>query len=157
MTNYSWSGVIDPGNAIAGSTTAVLLGSLALENQGIDETAFRVVGNIMVVSDQAAAIETQIGSVGLIVVTDLAIAAGAASIPGPSTNVEDDQWFCHQLFANKNQVAADPRPAFFDFSSKGRRVVQDGEAIALMCENSSGACGFSIAVQFRMLSRITGI
>jgi len=154
--NNSWSGVVVSSFTTIAFGTKTLLSTLVLNNQGIDETILRVIGSITVASDQFAAAEDQIGSVGLIVVTDLAIAAGAASIPGPSTNIEDDGWFCHQTFANRNVVAAEPRPLMIPFASKGRRIVESGQSVALMVENSDANNGFVVAVQFRVLSRVTG-
>jgi len=154
--NNAWSGVVRAGFDTVAANTKTLLSSLVLSNQGIDETILRVVGSITVASDQVGAIEEQIGGVGLIVVTDLALAAGAASIPGPSTDVKDDGWFCHQLFANISSNTGDRQAVHFDFSSKGRRVVETGKSVALMVENASSSNGFVIAVQFRMLSRVTG-
>ena len=56
---------------------------------------------IMVGSDQVAVVEQQIGALGFIVVSDLAIAAGAASIPSPGFNGSDDGWFVWQAFLAK--------------------------------------------------------
>ena len=154
--NNSWSGVVISAFSVIAANSKVLLSSLVLSNQGIDETIMRVVGSITVISDQAAAAEQQIGGVGLMIVTDLALAAGAASIPGPSTDVEDDAWFAHALFQHQDKETTSPRSLTTNFSSKGRRVVESGQSIALMVENSHATHGFSIGVQFRMLSRVTG-
>ncbi len=80
-------------------STKILLGVFVLSNVGIGETVRRTIGNIWVVSDQAAADEVQVGAFGCIVVTDLAAAAGAASIPGPFTDANDDGWFVWQGFS----------------------------------------------------------
>jgi len=128
-----------------------------LSNPNIDETQMRVIGSITVVSDQPTSLERQIGSVGLIVVSDNAIAAGAASIPGPSTDIDNDGWFCHTQFAQNtvaNPTASLPPP--YAFVSKGRRIVQEGMGIAIMVENIHATHGMIVALQFRMLSRVTG-
>ena len=97
--NNAWFSVVSSTFIVIPAASKVLLGTLTLSNPNIDETQLRVIGSVAVGSDQAAAFENQIGSVGLIVVSDVAAAAGAASIPGPSTNGDDDGWFCHQNFA----------------------------------------------------------
>ena len=45
-TNYHWSGIVDTANSNAGAGAAVLMGSLSLANQGIDETLLRIVARM---------------------------------------------------------------------------------------------------------------
>ena len=139
------------------ANSKVLLGSLTLSNPGIDETILRVAGSITIASDATSAIETQIGSVGLIIVSDEALAAGVVSIPGPATDGGNDGFFCHQTFAMfSQQVNTMPISSHWDFSSKGRRVLQEGSVIAVVIENDHGTHGFLAALQFRFLGRVTG-
>ncbi len=157
--NNSWFGVISSEYVDVAAATKQLLGSLVPSNAGIDETVLRLIGNVSVMSDQAANLERQIGSIGLIVVSNQAVAAGAASIPGPSTDIEDDGWFAHMQFAqltNRDTDAVGIASLTYDFSSKGRRVVQEGESIAIMAENIHATNALSLALQFRLLSRVTG-
>ncbi len=152
--NNSWGAVVSSVFVTVGANSKVLLGSLTLNNPNIDETVLRVIGQVAVITDSAT-FESQIGSVGLIVVSNQAVAAGAASIPGPSTDMEDDGWFCHALFA-QDAKAGDINSTSYPFESKGRRVVQEGESIAIMAENIHASEGMTVAVQFRILSRVTG-
>ena len=155
--NNNWGALATSDYVTVAGNTKVLVASVALSNPGIDETIMRIIGSINVVSDQAAALERQIGAAGLIVVTDLALAAGAASIPGPSTDAGDDGWFCHQFFSQFNQLSDGNTMGFqYDFSSKGRRVVEDGKVIAVMVENSHATESLLINLQFRILGRVTG-
>jgi len=157
--NRAWAGVSDTGNNIAGSTK-VLLGSIALSNSNIDETVLRFVGDMWVRSDQVVATEQQIGAFGMIVVSDAAVAAGAASIPGPIADIGDDGWFVFVPFVQQFVFAdatgfvpnGDTR-YHFDFKSK--RIVQEGEKIALMFENIAGQ-GLSVSIIARLLSMVTG-
>ncbi len=96
--NRAWAGTVDTENAFGGGSK-ILLGSFSLSNPNIDETILRTVGVLSIRSDQIAAPEEQVGAFGMIKVTDLAIAAGAASIPGPVTDIGDDGWFVHVPFA----------------------------------------------------------
>ncbi len=159
--NRAWAGLANAAPTTVAAATKVLLGTLTLSNQGIDETVLRTLGLLTIASDQAAANENQIGAWGMMVVTDLAIAAGAASIPGPITNIEDDGWFAHVSFANELQFssAVGMRPNFgvtnrFDFKSK--RVVSSGQAVAIMVENAHASNGFTIVQVIRMLTQVRG-
>ena len=155
--NNSWFSVISSTWVTIPAASKVLLGSLAPSNQNIDETQLRVIGSVAIASDQSGANEFQIGSVGLIVVSAVAVTAGIASIPGPSTDGDDDGWFCHQQFAMFGQQSSDSLQSVrIPFESKGRRIVQDGEAIAIVAENIHATNGLILNLQFRLLSRVTG-
>ena len=93
--NNSWGIFASSSFSNIAANSKVLLGTIALSNPGIDETILRIIGSISIASDATGAIETQIGSVGIIVVSDEAVAAGVASIPGPSTDGSNDGWFAH--------------------------------------------------------------
>ncbi len=155
--NNSWGAVVSSTALTIPAASKVLLGSLTLNNPNIDETVLRVIGNLTVMSDQTGVEEFVIGSVGLIVVSNQAVAAGIASIPGSSTDSEDDGWFAHQFFSYIGQTVA-TQPSFLNmpFESKGRRVVQEGEAIAIVAENIHASQGLKVILQFRILSRVTG-
>ncbi len=154
--NNSWSGVVVAAFTVVPANSKILLGSLVLSNPNIDETALRVVGHLVVLSDQSGAVEQQLGAAGLIHVSNRAITAGVASIPSPATDIEDDGWFTHQTFMTVNQDASTAQPMLYDFSSKGRRITEDGQSIAVVVENSHASFGLKIAIQFRILSRVTG-
>ncbi len=157
----AWFGSSDVGNAIAGGGTKVLLGSISLSNTNIDETLLRTVGMISVRTDQIVASEVQQGAFGMIVVTDLAVAAGAASIPGPLTDIGDDGWFVHVPFLNRFEFVTgagfDANTAVnkeFDFKSKRR--LEEGQSMAIMVETTAGSGGINFLTIFRILSMVSG-
>ncbi len=159
--NRAWGSVVDTQNAIAGPGTKVLLGSLSLSNPNIDETVLRTVGTIAVASDQTAGTEVQEGAVGLIVAGDRAILGGVASLPGPITDMNDDEWFVHIPFSFKQQFvsAIGIYPDFahmlqFDFKSK--RIVEDGNSLAVIVESSAASDGFTFSILLRILSMVRG-
>ena len=88
VANLSWTGLEIDATIIA-ATAKVLLGSFVLSGD-FDETVTRSRGAMMVRSDQSAASETQIGAMGMIVVSDDAFAAGITALPGPATDVGND-------------------------------------------------------------------
>ena len=59
-------------------------------------TVTRTVGMISVQSDQNVAVEIPFGAFGMRVVSDKAVATGAAAIPDPVTQVSDDAWYVYQ-------------------------------------------------------------
>jgi hypothetical protein len=136
----------------------VLFGSFTPSNPGIDVTVLRVVGGVSVQSDQSSSAEEQIGAFGLILITDVALAAGIASIPGPVTDVTDDGWFCYQSFAISGAQGTVPNnTTWFPFNTKGKRIVSgEGISIAIVVENIHASHGLEILMTFRMLSQIRG-
>ncbi len=132
-----------------------------MSNPNIDETVLRTVGLISIQSDQAAAQEEQIGAFGMIVVNDLAVAAGAASIPGPITDRGDDGWHLYVPFAQTLSVATvvgfhGNFATQYGFDSKAKRRVEEGSQIAIMVENAHATHGLLVSFVFRMLSQVSG-
>ncbi len=156
--NNAWFGVTSSTAITLAAGTSVLAGSLALSNAQIDETQLRVIGSITVTSDTAS-VEDQIGSAGLIVVSDAAIAVGITAIPKPSTDIEDDGWFCHTQFGQTSSAAsssAGVNSLMYPFNSKAKRIVHDGQSIAIVVQNLHATFGLKFILQFRILSRVTG-
>ena len=140
------------------AASKVLLASFTISNDGIDETILRSVGVLSVGSDQSGTQEDQIGAFGMIMVTDLAVAAGIASIPGPITDGSDDGWFVHQSFVQKTQLVATMSPTVqYVIDSKAKRILEGtGMAIALVGENFHATHGLLMGVQLRLLAQVRG-
>ena len=159
--NRSWGGTIFPTYTTVAAGSKVLLTTVVLSNPGIDETILRTVGNISIQSDQLAAGEQQLGAFGLIVVTDLAIAAGVASIPDPVTDAADDGWFVYvpfaQSFAFASAVGFDSKcDRLYSFDSKAKRKFEEGQTIAVVVANAHSTHGLQISAGFRILSMVSG-
>ncbi len=78
--------------------------ALVVSTAGALTTPFTIIrtrGFVAIASDQSTADENQIGAFGLGVVTELARAAGIASIPGAQTDAVWDGWFVHQSFGQR--------------------------------------------------------
>ena len=135
------------------AASKVLLGSFILSNPPLGETVLRTHVRLFVKTDQASGVENQVGSYGIIVVTDRAVAAGAASIPGPFTDGGDDGWFVHQPIVGQNDTEFGG--IGYDIDSKAMRKVEDGGEIAIMVENSDLLHGFNIIHQVRLLAKLT--
>jgi len=159
--NRSWGASNSTAATAVAAGTKVLLGTFVLSNPNIDETVLRTVGMVGVGSDQTAASELQLGAFGLVVVNDLAIAAGAASVPGPITDGGDDGWFVYVPFVQELRFLSgsgfDPHVINqYSFDSKAKRKIQEGSTIAVMVENAHATHAFQFFFGFRMLTMVTG-
>ncbi len=139
------------------AASKVLLATFSLSNAGIGETVVRTLGRFMWKTDQASAVETQVGAFGLIVVNDIALAAGAASIPGPVTDASDDGWFVWEPFASSMEGFTTGEPgsnAFLqDYESRAARRVEEGFGMAVMVENAPSTTAF----QFLFTASLLGV
>ncbi len=101
----------------------------------------------LVQSDQAAAVEAQNVAFGLAVVSDEAVAAGAAAVPTPLLQMGSSLWFAHQLMMTMDSRTVDlSKPAgIINIDSKAARKVDVGSDIIVVLENESiGGSGGSI-------------
>jgi len=104
-------------------------------------TIVRVRAELWVKSDQVVATERPFGAIGCLIVSEEARVAGAASIPGPMTNDDSDQWFMHQYWAT-DLVLLDSTGfqggngfSRFTIDSRAMRKINKGEALVTMIEN----------------------
>ena len=156
--NRSWSGSFATAYVVVPAASKVLLGVLATTVQA-DQTILCCVGGVSVSSDQAAAIEDQIGAIGLIIVTDIAGAAGIASVPAPITDAGDDGWFVHQSFAQAQSRVhtGGPTSTWYPIDSKAKRIFSStGLNIAIVAENVHATNGMEVAVMLRILTQLRG-
>jgi len=128
--------------------------ALALRPFTIVRTRFKY----MVISDQAAAIENQVGAVGMAVVSDQASAVGVTAVPTPITDMASDLWFQHEIFMGNYSSLTDrsfgaPGPREID--SKAMRKVDIGQDIVVVSEfDSTTSGGFQIFIAGRMLVKV---
>jgi len=159
-SNKAWTGV-GVGQTTIAVSSKVLLGTVVLSNPNIDETILRTVGVLGVESDQIAASETQLGAFGMIVVSDQAVSVGASAIPGPVSDIGDDGWFVYvpilQSLVFGSAIGFDPSGIVqYNFDSKAKRKIQEGETVALIIENAGASFVFNAGLRFRLLSMVTG-
>jgi len=108
-------------------------------------------------SDQAAAIELQVGAMGIAVVSDQAVAVGVTAVPTPITDMASNLWLLHQLiFADESNLTDRTRPqAAVSIDSKAMRKVEVGQDIVLALEVSAIGGGAQFTVGGRMLIKNT--
>ncbi len=155
LTDWARGLSISPQNV--NPATKILLSTIVNTNAGITETIRRTRGLCAVKSDQNAAVEEQTGAYGMVIVTDLAAAAGAASIPGPFTDRNDDGWFLWVPFTQftSGSVAGGYTSMQYQFDSKAMRKLEQGFSIAVMVENASAGDAFSFMHAFSLLASRT--
>ena len=132
-------------------SSKVELFTVTLSNSGISETVRRTRGRFMI--DMPVSGEF-LGALGFIVVNDLAVAAGVASIPGPVTEASDDGWFVWVPVVGR-QVANSTQASDFEFDSKGMRRIEDGFTVSVVCENASSTVAFEIGLAFSILTSLS--
>jgi len=156
----NWGRIVQNTFVSVPAATKVLVASFALSNPGIGETIRRTRGAYLVVSDQSSATERQFGAFGMIVVNDLALAAGAGSIPGPATDANDDGWFVWEPILQLSEAslgAADGAATIaqsLKFDSKAMRRVEEGFGVALMVENFNVTNALEVGLTVSMLSSL---
>ncbi len=145
---------------VVAAGTKVLMATFTLSNPGINEVIRRTRGMISVTSDQGGLYEDQMIAFGMIVVTDLALAAGAASIPGPATDASDDGWFVWEGITQLSSATFNVAPTEGDFGlppyhfdSKAMRKVPEGYGVAVMVENESSNSGAEIMFAVSLLGQ----
>ncbi len=88
--------------------------------------------------------------------SDRAIAAGVASIPGPVTDANDDAWFMWQPFvAQGSSPTTRQQGTIHDFDSKAMRKILDGFNVAFVVENASAAHVIEFLWAFSLLTSIS--
>ncbi len=143
----NWARFVSLGGVVLAAGAKALITTVTLSNPGINETVRRTRGILSISSNQEAANHDQIGALGLVVVSDLAIAAGAGSIPGPVTDASDDGWFVWLPFTQRTDAGLQGvESREYHFDSKVMRRVEEGFGVAFMIENGSA----SNAIQFNL-------
>ena len=111
----------------------------------------------MVVSDQAAAIEKQIGALGMAVVSDQAVAVGVTAVPTPITDLGSDLWFLNEIFMADESNLTDRTKGgtVAAIDSKAMRKVDVGQDLVIVGELSSAtSSGFELFVGGRILVKV---
>jgi len=157
--NLSWASSQPPGSVAIAANTKVLLSTIVTSVSTIDEVILRTRGIIAAFFASTATSEAE-GAYGMYVTTDLAAAAGAASLPGPFTDGSDDGWFVWEpLFIRQQEGSAIGFENRGDqtrlYDSKAKRIVEEGKLVIVMVENGSDTA-FNFFHLFRQLSQVRG-
>ncbi len=151
-------GFITTARVAVPASSKVLLASLtaALIDPFRPFTIVRTRGILLIESDQTAVSESQMGGVGLTFVSEPARVAGAASLPGPTTDFGHEGWFMHQFVTSRVEVASAigaQNPAGTQYVIDSKAMRKDGDALVLMAENTNGTSAFTVTVFLRLLMK----
>ena len=157
--NRTWSSFTMAADIAVGGTTKVLVAS-GTSPVSIDLIILRTRGIFYTVPAGPAADTIIIGAFGIMLVTDIAAAAGVASIPGPATDASDDGWLVHEMFASRIDFSTAIGINFdagqqFRFDSKAKRIFQPGMQLVAVVENL-GSASFRFLTNFRCLDMVRG-
>ena len=126
-------------------------------------TIARIRGSAYAHMDAAAALDSGVLGVGLIVVKNEAFAVGGvASMPSPLSDIEQS-WLWHHLFPMGPAVTATDdggdmsRNARIEIDSKAQRKVQAGDTVAFVWEgtNTSGSPTFDGLAVCRLMALLS--
>ncbi len=147
-----WSGPFEFTQSITGAGKILLqTGTPTLPEQ----TLARTRGSIYLGYLPAAAANLVDCAFGIMIVSDVAAAAGAASIPGPHTDAGDDAWMVHRFVQLKATGVADPDSISteFEIDSKAMRRLQNDQRVVFMWETRTITAGtLQLAGALRQLS-----
>ena len=151
----SWVYFQSPVTTLAASSK-ILVGGFTISTESFEETILRTRIELYVISDQSSLHEFQTGAFGMYVVSDLAFAAGIASIPDPFTDGSDDGWFVHQTIVSSGVLGTSSENGDrYTIDSKAMRKIPEGSTVAIVMANSNVLHGFQFVAGIRMLSKVT--
>ena len=150
----AWIGSADQTfQAVGGGAKTILQSNASLQ----DTTIVRTRGKLSVFGNTLSADATPIGAFGIGVVSDQALAAGAASLPGPWTDKNWGGWLVWMPIAHRYEfhsaVGALLASVEQEIDSKAMRKVHPNESLIVMAE--SQATAFNVMSPFRMLLKLT--
>ena len=120
-------------------------------------TIVRTRGEVTVVPSVFTGSLDVVGAYGMAVVTDQAVAAGVASIPGPFSEANWDGWLVWRSFGFRLEFddATGILQAGWrhEVDSKAMRKVSDNETVCMLVESQTGA--FRISMQLRQLYKLS--
>ncbi len=154
----TWVGPADQGFVSVGTGAKVIVATFAAGTSFEKPTVVRTRGAVAVEATSFGADLEFTGAYGLGVVSDQAVAAGVASIPGPWSDSDWDGWFVWRSFAARVEFSDAtgilfPASLQHEVDSKSMRKVSDNETIVLVAESQAGA--FSIAMHLRVLMKLS--
>ena len=132
-TDYSWQGASGVLTTIGTANQFLVLAIF-----GAPFTVMRTRGNVVLTMDTGAAGDAMAVGLGIIILKDSVVTAGAASMPGPS-NVLDAEWVWHQWVPLLSQTGTQSddvggQVARVEIDSKAMRKVKSNEQIVFVAD-----------------------
>ena len=154
--NTDWVGSVPLTSMAALAASSVVLSQIFTPT-GSGETVIRTRGLFGYSSDQVGATETQLGAIGIGVVSAQAVSVGVSAIPHPDTDASWDGWFWHSYFVSRiffnSAIGFDGNMVqHITIDSKAMRKVGDEERVVVVVQNSAGV-GMNFFDSVRILSK----
>ncbi len=140
----AWAGFTSFDATVAAGTKQII-GSLLPLAGFSHETVVRIVGEWQKGGGVGGTV-----AIGACVITDAAFAVGAAAVPDPISDVNDDIWV---FISSISEVVATDVPINRQFDSRAMRKVDEGSRLAFIIANNSTA-NASFGSYFRVLSKV---
>jgi len=153
----TWFGPADQAYITVGAGAKVLLSSLDPGTAGLPKPTIVRSRGVVSINPVTAADAQIVGAFGIAIVSDQALAAGIASIPGPLNDSGWDGWFVWRSFAfTQTQLDATGsliQSIQLEIDSKAMRKVSDNESLVAVAE--SQAVAFEIYDGVRTLFKLS--
>ena len=140
----TWSRFGFSGVAVSGAQS--ILGSVTFTTgSGLEATILRSRGQCLLACTPNAVADVEVIGLGIIVVSESAFAAGAASLPGPIADISSDSWLYHSLhgFDAVAATAGDGQSITLnervEIDSKAMRRLPEGNVVVFMAEALVGS------------------
>ena len=150
----TWGGITPVASTLAANTSTILVSSLSAGALALRPfTLIRTHLEVQLVSDQAAAVETQGVSIGMAVVSDQAVAVGISAVPTPTIEADSNLWFLHQvLFADESNLTDRTKNGnYVSIDSKAMRKVEIGQDVIIVVEGAGVGGGMIVTLGGRFL------
>ena len=145
----TWFDIPPQSTALGGNVVFLAASMVAEELAKRPFTIVRTHLELMIVSDQLAASETQIVGVGIAVVSEQAEAIGVTAVPTPISDLNSDLWLLHKLLFNQlsfgSAVGFESQAGrLVSIDSKAMRKVNNDQEIVVMIETQGAGAAVTI-------------
>ncbi len=157
--NRGWTGQSSAAYVAVPAASKFLISVFVPSNPGIDETLLRTVGILSIASDQASGLETQVGALGMIGVSDAAVTIGITAIPDPISDIDNDGWMLIVPFSQQTTLGVDhgADTKEYHFDSKAKRVLPgQGVGFAVVIANAHATHALEFTLYQRVLAMVRG-
>ena len=152
----SWLDLPFTSTGFVADSAAIMLSLTAFEKARRPFTIVRTYLEILFLSDQIAASESQLAALGICVISDQAEAIGITAVPTPLTDLASDYWLLHQVlvgdFTFVSAVGVDAQAGRrYTIDSKAMRKVSDDQDVVVVGEADAISEGCVITLAGRLL------
>ena len=153
-----WGSALSTAPSVLAENSRILAFSFteAQLDQEIPATLIRVRGQVMIRSDVDSLDETQLGILGIAVVTEQARVGGIASLPDPGTDSDSSIWqtWLPMITGSNQGTTIHNGPGVFEVDVKSQRKISSGQSIVGIMANNSAAHALEFSLLLRFLFKL---